>query len=102
MAYISVTDTGIGISADDLDKLLIPFTQLDSFCARQYEGTGLGLALAKELAELHGGTIYVESEAGKGSTFTLALPIRDDNASSLATGKNVKVHQQSNLFCSKA
>jgi len=102
MAYISVTDTGIGISADDLDKLFIPFTQLDSFCARQYEGTGLGLALAKELAELHGGTIYVESEAGKGSTFTLALPIRDDNASSLATGKNVKVHQQSNLFCSKA
>ncbi|WP_394697751.1 PAS domain-containing sensor histidine kinase [uncultured Methanomethylovorans sp.] len=103
MAYISVKDTGIGIPANDLDKLFKPFTQLDSFCSRQYEGTGLGLALTKELAELHGGSIHVESEPGKGSTFTLALPIQDNTTSPYsATDKNVKVHQQSNLLCSKA
>jgi len=102
MAYISVKDTGIGIPANDLDKLFKPFTQLDSFCSRQYEGTGLGLSLAKELAELHGGSIHVESEPGKGSTFTLALPIQDNTTAPYsATGKDVKVHQDSYFFCSK-
>ncbi len=102
MAYISVKDTGIGIPANDLDKLFKPFTQLDSFCSRQYEGTGLGLSLAKELAELHGGSIHVESEPGKGSTFTLALPIQGNTTAPYsATGKDVKVHQDSYFFCSK-
>ncbi|MDW7733566.1 MAG: PAS domain S-box protein [Methanolobus sp.] len=74
-AYISVIDTGIGIAADDLEKLFKPFTQLDSSSSRQYEGTGLGLALARELVELHNGKIWVESEPGKGSNFTFILPL---------------------------
>ncbi len=103
MVYISVTDTGIGIPANDLIKLFKPFTQLDSSCARQYEGTGLGLALAKELAELHGGTIYVESESGKGSTFTLALPLKEKRTTPCSgTEESIKVQQQDpDFFCSE-
>lgn len=102
MVYISVTDTGIGISASDLVKLFKPFTQLDSSCSRQYEGTGLGLALAKELAELHGGTIFVESKRGEGSTFTLALPIKgNETAPYSATDRDVKVQQDPYFPCSE-
>src|SRR5207244_1388925 len=73
---ISVSDSGIGISADALQHLFKPFSQIDSGLARKYEGTGLGLAMVKLLAELHGGTVAVESEAGKGSCFTVWLPFR--------------------------
>ncbi|WP_340820216.1 PAS domain-containing sensor histidine kinase [Methanolobus sp. WCC4] len=73
--HISVTDTGIGIDMDDLGKIFTPFVQLDSSEARKYQGTGLGLALSKELIELHGGAIWVESEPGKGSIFTFTLPL---------------------------
>jgi PAS domain S-box-containing protein len=72
--HISVSDTGIGIAPDGLERLFKPFTQLESFESRTYEGTGLGLALSKELVELHGGKITVESEPGKGSTFIFTLP----------------------------
>ncbi len=75
MVSISVTDTGIGIEAHNLKKLFRPFTQLDSSTCKRYEGTGLGLALAKELIEAHDGSIWVESEHGKGSTFTFTLPL---------------------------
>ena len=71
----SVADTGIGIAADDLRKLFTPFVQLDSSLARQYSGTGLGLALVQKLTELHGGSVHVESEAGRGSRFTVVLPL---------------------------
>jgi signal transduction histidine kinase len=73
---IAVADTGIGIAAEDLAKLFKPLVQLDAGLARRQGGIGLGLALARRLAELHGGTIKVESEPGKGSTFTLRLPGR--------------------------
>jgi len=69
-----VTDNGIGIASTDLHKLFVPFTQLDSNLARQYAGTGLGLVLVYKFAELHGGSIQVESEVGKGSRFTIRLP----------------------------
>ncbi|MBP2029514.1 PAS domain S-box-containing protein [Methanohalophilus levihalophilus] len=72
--YISVSDTGIGISKDDMDKIFAPFTQIDSFTSRQYDGTGLGLALVKKYVEMHGGKIWVESEPEKGSTFTFSIP----------------------------
>jgi hypothetical protein len=72
--HISVSDTGIGIAPDGLERLFKPFTQLESFESRTYEGTGLGLALSKELVELHGGKITAESEPGKGSTFIFTLP----------------------------
>jgi PAS domain S-box-containing protein len=71
---VSVWDTGIGISAEDIPRLFTPFGQLDSGLARQHEGTGLGLSLVKRLTEMHGGSVWVESEEGKGSTFTLELP----------------------------
>ncbi len=73
---ISVTDTGIGIKQDDMDKIFEAFRQLDSTYARKYEGTGLGLTLTKRLVELHGGKIWVKSEYGKGSAFTFTLPIK--------------------------
>jgi PAS domain S-box-containing protein len=73
---ISVTDCGIGISPDGLDRLFKPFSQVDSGLARKFEGTGLGLAMVKLLAELHGGTVAVESALGEGSRFTVWLPLR--------------------------
>jgi PAS domain S-box-containing protein len=74
---ISVTDSGLGIEPDDLDRLFRPFSQIDSGLARQFEGTGLGLAMVKLLADLHGGGVAVESEIGTGSRFTVWLPMRD-------------------------
>jgi protein-histidine pros-kinase len=72
---VSVRDTGIGIRREDLDKLFVEFQQLDPGSARHFEGTGLGLALTKKLIEIQGGSISVESERGKGSTFTVLLPL---------------------------
>ena len=69
-----VVDTGIGISPKDLQMLFQPFVQVDSALNRQYEGTGLGLALVKQIVELHGGQVMAESEVGQGSSFTVALP----------------------------
>ena len=71
---ISIIDNGIGISTIDLERLFRPFTQLDSKLSRQYSGTGLGLSLVLRLAELHGGSVEVKSELGKGSCFTVSLP----------------------------
>ncbi|MDD5558923.1 ATP-binding protein [Candidatus Methylomirabilis sp.] len=74
---IAVSDTGIGIKAEDLSRLFQEFTQLDSSFAKPQQGTGLGLALTKRLVELHGGTITVTSPGqGQGSTFTITLPLR--------------------------
>ncbi|MEA2762177.1 MAG: hypothetical protein QOD47_1461 [Gemmatimonadaceae bacterium] len=73
---ITVTDTGMGISPDGLERLYKPFSQIDSGLSRKFEGTGLGLAMVKLLAELHGGAVAVESEVGKGSRFTVWLPFR--------------------------
>jgi CheY-like chemotaxis protein/anti-sigma regulatory factor (Ser/Thr protein kinase) len=71
---VSVWDTGIGIAAEDLQRIFLEFEQLDSTYARQQQGTGLGLALTRRLVEAHGGRITVESAVGKGSTFTFVLP----------------------------
>jgi CheY-like chemotaxis protein len=71
---LTVWDTGIGIAADDLPGLFQPFVQLDSRLARQYVGTGLGLALVQRLAALHSGSVAVESTFGQGSRFTITLP----------------------------
>ncbi|MFO1190467.1 MAG: PAS domain S-box protein [Alphaproteobacteria bacterium] len=71
---IIVADNGIGMVPDDIPHALMPFTQLDGTLARKYEGTGLGLPLAKALAELHGGSIEIESAVGRGTTVHLRLP----------------------------
>jgi signal transduction histidine kinase/CheY-like chemotaxis protein len=71
---ISITDTGIGISPENINKLFQPFIQVDSALNRKYEGTGLGLALVKQIVELHGGNVGLTSELGVGSCFTISLP----------------------------
>jgi PAS domain S-box-containing protein len=71
----SVCDTGIGIKPEDMQRLFKEFEQLDAGTARHYEGTGLGLALTKKLVELQGGSIEAQSEPGKGSTFTIVMPL---------------------------
>jgi CheY-like chemotaxis protein len=73
---VSVTDDGIGMSPEGLEHLFKPFSQVDSSLARQFEGTGLGLAMVKLLADLHGGSVAVESAVGEGSCFTVWIPIR--------------------------
>jgi PAS domain S-box-containing protein len=72
---VRVRDTGIGIKADDINRLFTEFEQLDTGTARRFEGTGLGLALTKKIIEFQGGHITVESEPGMGSTFSVVLPI---------------------------
>jgi signal transduction histidine kinase/DNA-binding response OmpR family regulator len=72
---IIVKDTGVGISEEELPKLFDRFYQVDSSHTREHEGTGIGLALTKELVELHHGTISATSETGKGTEFTILLPV---------------------------
>jgi signal transduction histidine kinase len=74
VVWVSVADTGIGITSQDMPKLFQEFSQVDSSASRQAQGTGLGLALSKKLVEMHGGTIGAESLPGRGSTFWFILP----------------------------
>ncbi|MBD2187026.1 GAF domain-containing protein [Pseudanabaena mucicola] len=71
---IAITDTGIGISAENIGKLFQPFIQIDSALNRQYQGTGLGLALVKRIVEMHGGKVSLTSKLGGGSCFMIDLP----------------------------
>lgn len=77
---LRVTDTGIGIPAKDLPSVFGRFFQVDSSSRRRYQGVGIGLALVKELAELHGGTVAVESTEGQGTTFTIRMPHLEPSA----------------------
>ena len=84
---IAVADTGIGIKGEDIPRLFQAFTQLEAVYTKGFEGTGLGLALTRQLVELHGGRVWVESEIGMGSRFCLTIPLTQ-----AATGE-LSVHQ---------
>ncbi|MFB8787608.1 MAG: ATP-binding protein [Potamolinea sp.] len=92
--FFQVEDTGIGIAEEHLSLLFEKFQQLESSYQRKYEGTGLGLALTKQLVELHGGRIEVESVLGEGSLFTVWLPTQPRVSAELA---KVTVTQKQNL-----
>jgi signal transduction histidine kinase len=75
MVEVTVADTGIGISPDKFRDIFKSFEQVDASVSREYGGTGLGLSITKQLVELHGGTIHVESELSQGSRFIFTLPM---------------------------
>lgn len=94
----SVSDTGIGIPAEDQERLFSPFTQVDNSFTRNHEGTGLGLALVKRLTEMHGGAVLLDSEVGRGSRFTVCLPWQEsDNTLHLPTDFAVSADDVSRL-----
>ena len=80
---VSVIDTGIGISEENIGKIFDPFFQVDSSTTRRYGGTGLGLALIKQFIVMHGGNIWVKSEPGKGTTFSFTIPIQGQSSYSI-------------------
>jgi HPt (histidine-containing phosphotransfer) domain-containing protein len=82
MYRIEIIDTGIGIASEQLPHLFDSFSQADSGITRQYGGTGLGLAICRKIADLMGATIEVSSELGKGSRFTIHLPLPRANSNS--------------------
>jgi signal transduction histidine kinase/CheY-like chemotaxis protein len=79
MVSVAVADTGSGIPADQLDRIFERFHRVDNTEGRSQEGTGIGLAMVKELVKLHGGSIHVSSEVGKGSVFTVSIPAGKDH-----------------------
>ncbi|HPM03233.1 MAG TPA: ATP-binding protein, partial [Candidatus Cloacimonadota bacterium] len=96
---ISIEDSGIGMDSHEMDKLFLPFSQIDTGLSRKYEGTGLGLSICKKLIEMMNGNIRVKSELNKGSIFTVIFPYKKDSANIL-NGNNVKqtvTSQVSNL-----
>lgn len=98
---VSITDSGIGIEAQDISRLFQPFVQVDSTLSRRFEGTGLGLALVRKLAELHSGAVAVASTPGTGSTFTVWLEhktnIGDTTLATIQAGESIRqfVHKDS-------
>jgi signal transduction histidine kinase len=84
---IRVTDTGIGIAQENLQRIFDRFTQIDSSSSRMQGGTGLGLSITKDLIELHGGTVKVQSQLGKGTSFIFTIPQAHEQQDHLAAGK---------------
>ncbi|MBD1839054.1 ATP-binding protein [Coleofasciculus sp. FACHB-501] len=95
---LEVKDSGIGISRDKWHLLFRPFQQVDASLTRQHEGTGLGLALTKRLAELHGGTVSLESVENQGSTFRVWLPVTEMSQTLTEAANPVPSQQQSSLL----
>ena len=79
LVEVSISDTGVGIAPEDQEAVFEEFRQVGTSAAKQ-EGTGLGLALCRKFVELHGGKIWVQSEVGRGSTFTFMIPVRPESS----------------------
>lgn len=94
----SVQDTGPGISERDKSKLFEPFQQLESIYEKKHEGTGLGLALCRRIVKGHGGRIWVESEVGKGSTFSFTIPLEKTAPAGVDAIAGLVVHPESGLL----
>jgi signal transduction histidine kinase len=96
--FINIADTGIGIASSDISLIFDEFQQVDGSAARKYSGTGLGLAIARKTASMLGGKITVDSQPGKGSKFTLILPLKwrqgEDQSKAVADNLN-KTRRQS-------
>ena len=93
-----VSDTGIGIKKETMDKLFKSFSQVDSSFTRKYAGTGLGLVITKQLIEMMGGSIWVESEPGVGSSFYFTIKYEVDNRSQ---GASMNIHSEINNYSKK-
>jgi signal transduction histidine kinase len=76
--FMEISDTGIGIEKDDLDRLFDEFYRVDNEINQNVKGTGLGLSLAKKIVEAHGGEIWATSEVGHGTTFHFTLPLKQE------------------------
>jgi signal transduction histidine kinase len=90
MVCVRILDEGIGLSDDEFERIFDRFYQVDGSSTRRYGGTGLGLALVKEVVEAHGGGVWVESEPGRGSTFAVCLPTlrhKEDNTPGSVRGR---------------
>lgn len=88
-AQISVSDTGIGIAADKLDRIFEPFEQADGSISRKYGGTGIGLSISKQLVELQGGTLQIKAKEGEGTVITFSLPFSAQTADNIDTTTTV-------------
>ncbi len=95
---IAVADSGIGISEKDMDKLFIRFSQVDASDTRKYGGSGLGLVISKQIAELMGGTISVQSKEGIGSTFIAEIPLKVVKAAEVEAQKSENKQDDAALF----
>ncbi len=97
--YIAINDTGIGIPDDKIDSIFERFIQVDSSLTRGYEGSGLGLSIAKSIVELHSGKLRVKSRVGKGSTFTIELPLKtiEECEAQNITGKEFTLNPVENV-----
>ncbi|MBC7905423.1 MAG: HAMP domain-containing histidine kinase [Rhodospirillaceae bacterium] len=84
LLVLNVIDTGIGMDGDEMLLAMEPFRQVDGTLSRRYDGTGLGLPLARSFAELHGGTLSVVSQPGQGTTVTIRVPLEFESAAVLA------------------
>jgi sensor domain CHASE-containing protein/signal transduction histidine kinase/HAMP domain-containing protein len=78
LVEITVKDNGIGIKVEDQNKLFKPFSQVDSFSSKQFQGTGLGLSVVKQIVQLHGGYVWFKSKPGEGSIFAFTIPINGE------------------------
>ncbi len=97
---LSISDTDIGIEKKQQEQLFAPFVQLDNEPTRRYSGTGLGLTLIRRMAELHGGSVSVESNPGKGSHFIVTLPwsVQDNNVPHPVTDLDPSIISEQEAF----